>query len=344
MERVGHLFLVHAGDEQAVGLDHHLGIRCLHREDDLVVGVARGDAEELEGALDHAERRVAVAVHDAIAERAVIGADAHRAAELFAADHERGKRIVEAGEFGVVVGVGVFADGEFFLVGVVAGIDADFFDVLDGFHRGAREEMDVGDDRDVGEAGGGELGADVAQAAGGGDVGRGDADDLAADLGEGDGLLDGGGDVLGVARRHRLDADGIGAADADRCRRELRAYGGGWFENGKRSRATWRERKTEGAKRAGSGVIESRLSLRSAVMDSELTWPGAVDSARLVLTSRTMRRTSKEAHVKNHGEQENHEHALGAHDEVHGEGATTEFADGGKEHLATIEHGNRAGG
>ena len=122
---------------------------------------------------------------------------------------------MEAGELGVVVTVGVFAHREFLFVGVVTGIDANFFDVFDGFHGGAREEMDVGDEGNVGETGGGELGADGAQAFGGGNVGCGDADDFATDLGQGDGLLDGGGDVLGVAGRHRLDTDRVAAANAE---------------------------------------------------------------------------------------------------------------------------------
>ena len=174
-----------------------------------------GDAQKLEGALHHAEGGVAVAVHDPVAEGAVVGADAHGAAERLAAQDERGKCFVEAGELGVVVTVGVFAHREFLFVGVISGIDTDFFDVFDRFHGGAREEMDVGDEGDVGETGGGELGADGAQAFGGGNVGSGDADDFATDFGQGDGLLNGGGDVLGVAGRHRLDTQRMAAAHAD---------------------------------------------------------------------------------------------------------------------------------
>src|SRR5690606_17046658 len=113
------------------------------------------------------------------------------------------------------VGVGVFVNGEFLFVGVVARVDADFLDVFDRFHGGGGEKVDVRDERDVAEAGGGELFADGLEACGGGDVGCGDADDFAADLGKGDGLADGGGDVLGVAGGHGLDADGVRAADAD---------------------------------------------------------------------------------------------------------------------------------
>src|SRR5919106_1491128 len=47
-----------------------------------MVVVLAGDAGELQSAFHHAKRRVTEAVHDAIAERAVIGADAHGAAQF----------------------------------------------------------------------------------------------------------------------------------------------------------------------------------------------------------------------------------------------------------------------
>ena len=70
-------FLVHARDQQSIGLNHHLGVGCLHRKHDVVVVVLARDANELQRGLDHARRRIAVAVHDAVRQRAVVGADAH---------------------------------------------------------------------------------------------------------------------------------------------------------------------------------------------------------------------------------------------------------------------------
>ncbi len=157
-----------------------------------------------------------IPVARAIADKAMrLWAEPAGAAELLAALHEGGERVVQALELGVVVGVRILADGEFLLVGVIAGVDADLLDVFDRLHGGGGEEVDVGDERDMAEAGGGELGADVLEALRGGDVRGGHTDDFAADLGEGDGLADGGGDVLGVAGRHRLEADGVRAPDAD---------------------------------------------------------------------------------------------------------------------------------
>jgi len=59
---------IESGDEEAVSVDHHLRIAGLHREDECVVIHVAGDAGELEGALDHAERGIAVAIHDAVRE------------------------------------------------------------------------------------------------------------------------------------------------------------------------------------------------------------------------------------------------------------------------------------
>ena len=75
-------FFLQARDEQAIGVDHHLRVARLHREDEgVVIQVAR-DPGELERAFHHPERRIAVAVHDPVGKRAVIRADAHRDAAL----------------------------------------------------------------------------------------------------------------------------------------------------------------------------------------------------------------------------------------------------------------------
>jgi hypothetical protein len=68
VEGIVHRLLGHALHEQAVGLDHDLWIRRLHGKNDGPVIVAFGDPEEFQRTLDHAEGRVAVAVHDPIGE------------------------------------------------------------------------------------------------------------------------------------------------------------------------------------------------------------------------------------------------------------------------------------
>ena len=69
--------------------------------------------------------------------------------QLLAAPHQRGEALVEALPARGVLRVGVFADGEFLFVGVVAGIDAHLLDPLDRLHRGLGQEMDVGDERHI---------------------------------------------------------------------------------------------------------------------------------------------------------------------------------------------------
>jgi hypothetical protein len=165
--------------------------------------------------------RVAVAVHDPVAQRAVVRADPHRAAELLAALDEGRERLVEPLQLADVVRVAVVAHGEPLLVRIVARVDADLLDVLDGLHGRLGQEVDVGDEGDGAPTRGREARADVLQAPGGLDVGRRHPDDLAAHLGERDRLADGRGDVLRVAGRHRLDADRVRAADADAADQDL---------------------------------------------------------------------------------------------------------------------------
>ena len=176
--------------------------------------VLAGDAGELQRALDHAERRVAVAVHDAVAQRAVVRADAQGAAEALGLQHERGELLLDALQLLGVRVVGVFLDGELLGVGVVAGVHADLLDPLHGLHRGLGLEVDVGHDRHL-AALGAELADDVLQ------IGRilhrggGDAHDLAADGHEIQRLPHRGGGVHGVAGDHGLLHDRLCATDDD---------------------------------------------------------------------------------------------------------------------------------
>ena len=173
-----------------------------------------GDPRELQRAFDHAERRVAVVVHDPVGQRAVVGADPHRAAERLAELHQRDEFLADLGDFLGVFVVGVFADGELLLVDVVAGVDADLLDPAGGLERGVGLEMDVGDQRDL-AAGGADLAGDVFQVGGVDFRLCGDADDLAAGLRELEHLGNAGGGVAGVGGDHRLHADRVPAADAD---------------------------------------------------------------------------------------------------------------------------------
>ena len=104
---------------------------------------------KLKRALHHAQRRVAVAVHDAVAERAVVGADTQCAVARFAFLDERRELGLDASQLVGVLLVGVFADIEFFGVGVVAGVDAHHLAPFHRFKSGVRLEVNVGDHRHI---------------------------------------------------------------------------------------------------------------------------------------------------------------------------------------------------
>src|SRR5262249_8000510 len=106
--------------EQAIRVDRDLRIARLHAEHDVAEALVLAYVEELERALDHAERRVTEAVQDAVGERAVVGADAERAAELPQALHQRTEALLHAFDLGGVLGVAVLPLLEALLVGVVA--------------------------------------------------------------------------------------------------------------------------------------------------------------------------------------------------------------------------------
>jgi len=144
----------------------------------------------------------------------VIGADAHGDAAILTKLDQGGEALADAGKLREILGIGILDDLEFLRVGVVAGIDADLLDPAGGLERGLGFEMDIGDDGDV-AALGAEPVDDVLEIGGILDGGSGDADDLAADIDQGERLADAGVRVHGVAREHGLEPDGIGAADAD---------------------------------------------------------------------------------------------------------------------------------
>ncbi len=206
--------LIEAGDEESVALDHDLGVAGLHGEAEVVEVVVAGDAGEFEGAFDHSEGGIPVAVHDAVGEGPVVGADAEGAALLFTGEDEGGKGGLDASQFLFVLGVGVFTDGEPFLVGVVPGVDPDFLHPLDGFHGRFGFEVDIGDDGDA-DVLGAEGFDDEPEVRGVLDGRGGDPDDLAAHANQVEGLANAFGGVHGVARDHGLHDDGVLSAELD---------------------------------------------------------------------------------------------------------------------------------
>ncbi|MFM1944158.1 MAG: hypothetical protein RI897_3140 [Verrucomicrobiota bacterium] len=206
--------LVELADEESVAFDHDLRVARFHGEHEVVVIVASGDPGEFEGTFDHAFGGIPVAVHDPVAERTVVGADAHGTAQIFTQYDEGGKFLVDAFEFSVVLVVGVFAYGELLFVGIVAGVDADFLDPFGGFEGGFGFEVDIGDDGDVAVLVP-EFLDDMLEVSGVFDRGGCDADELGACGDEFEGFLDAEVGVHGVAGDHGLDDDGVVASDGN---------------------------------------------------------------------------------------------------------------------------------
>ena len=200
--------------EQSIGLDRDLRVRRFHREHDVVIVLRLADIEKLEGALDHALRRVAEAIHDPIGERAVIRPDSHRDAVLATAQHERPEALRHALELGGVLHVVVLPHLELLLVGVIARVDPDLLDDLGRDHRGVRREVYVGDERHT-HALGRERLLDLPQILGVANRGRRESHDLAARAGKRGDLGDRRRGVHRVGIRHRLDADRMIATDGD---------------------------------------------------------------------------------------------------------------------------------
>ena len=61
-----------------------------------MVVIVASDAGEFECGLYHAERCIAIAVHDTIRERAVVSTDAHGSTEFFAEFYEWGELFTDA--------------------------------------------------------------------------------------------------------------------------------------------------------------------------------------------------------------------------------------------------------
>ena len=145
-------FFTQSRHEQPIGVDHHLGVARLHgKNEGMVIEIAR-DSGELERAFDHPKRRVAVAVHDAIGERAVVRADPHGDPALPAEPDERREALPDPVQLRRVLLVCVFDDLELFRVGVISGVDPNFFHPFRRFQGGFRFEMDIGYDRHAASA------------------------------------------------------------------------------------------------------------------------------------------------------------------------------------------------
>ena len=111
--------------------------------------MSAGNPEEFQCGLCHAPRGIAEAIHDPVGEGTVVCSYTHRPTQFFASEHEGAECFVEALEFLLILGVGIFPGLKFFTVGIVTRIDTDFFDMLRGFHGCLRHEMNIRHQRNI---------------------------------------------------------------------------------------------------------------------------------------------------------------------------------------------------
>ena len=190
--RVVHPFGIHRPDQQAVGGDHHAGVRRFHRDDHLIEIPLPADPQKLHRRDDHALRRVAPLVEDAFGQRTVVDADAQGDAP-FAALFDKGF------QFAV-------------LRPVVAGVDAHLVHIAGGDGRDLGDEMDVGDHgrrKSVGT----QLPDDVFQIFAFAASLRREAHDVSSGAVDALDLRHARGGVIGVGIGHRLHGDGVFPAD-----------------------------------------------------------------------------------------------------------------------------------
>ena len=205
---------IQSRDQQPIGCDHDFWIARFHRENEIVIIQVARDPRELERALDHSQRRVAVPIQDAVRKRAVICPDAHGNPAFLAKIDKWRKALANPIQLRGVLLIGVFADDEFLGVGVVARVNPHLLDPFRSFDRRFRFEMDVGDNRHIAAALAQTL-RDILKVARVFHCGCGDSNDLTACIRELDRLLDRRLGVHRVTRDHRLHTDRVVTADAD---------------------------------------------------------------------------------------------------------------------------------
>ncbi len=211
---------VQARDQQAVTFNHHLGIARFHRELEIMKLIGARDAGEFQRAFHHPHRRVAKAVHDAVAERTVVCADPQGAAQFLAEFDQRREFFLDALQLRAVLLVRVFLDRELLGIRIVARIDAHHLHPLGRFQGRVRLEMDVGHDRHqaITRA---QFRDNIFQIRRVLHRRRGDAHNLAAHGDEFERLLHAQLRVHRVAGQHRLHDDGMVPADDDPAARGI---------------------------------------------------------------------------------------------------------------------------
>ena len=160
------------------------------------------DLSELDGRLRHTLRRVAIATHDALRQRAVIGADAHSGVMRLTNLYQRGHPLPYPLQLVLILLLGELQLASI-AVGVVAGVNAHLLHQRGGHLGGLGVEVDVGHQWHLAAALQ-QLLLDAAEVLGSLHIRRGDTHQLAAHLHHTEGLLHSGLRVHRVGVRHAL--------------------------------------------------------------------------------------------------------------------------------------------
>src|SRR6185437_10230995 len=99
--------------------------------------------QKFHGAFDHTHRGIAITAHDPVAQRAMIGTDAHRGTVLFTDADQRREPLSDPVYLLVILRVGIFDVFEFLFVDIIAGVDAHFLHDARSDLRGVGREMNV---------------------------------------------------------------------------------------------------------------------------------------------------------------------------------------------------------
>ena len=215
MQRIMHVFLVHGGHKQTNRFHHDHRVGGLDTDDDIVELLSLEDAEELHATFNDTFRGVAIARHDAVAQRTVVHTDTD-GRMMFLADLDEGKKFfLDLLQFFGIFRIGIFQmlerpSG----VDVIAGIDAHLLTIEGSDIRCVGREMDIGHQW-LRIAVGLELGGDMLHILGlTGALGR-ETYQFTTGIDDTFGLCHTGDGVVGIGGGHRLDADRIVASNAN---------------------------------------------------------------------------------------------------------------------------------
>ena len=206
VQGVVHVLLMHPHDECTVGLHHHLGIAGFHTEHDVVETFSFCDAQKFQGRFHHAESRIAVAAHDPITQRPVVGAYT-QCGSVFLADFQQwNEALTDAVQLFSIGGIVVIDHFKLFPVGKITRIDADLLHDPRCHFGGVGGEMDVRHQR-RGISPLPEFSADILQILRLVDTGSGDTDQFTPCFNHSHGLFHRSRGIHGIRGGHTLYPD-----------------------------------------------------------------------------------------------------------------------------------------